>query len=97
MLYLSSKFMTKKSHYHDKDELWRALHEAEDRIAKIEKENELAKQPIVTMQKSFDEMKSEISSLIITVNGMKESVGSAIHAIDTRLSVLEVTKSRRKV
>lgn len=96
MLYLSSKFTTKKAHYHDKDEYWKSLHEAEDRISKLEKESELAKQPIVTMQKSFDTMKSEFEKLILAVNTMDKSVGTAIHAIDNRVSVLEATRTKRK-
>lgn len=97
MLYLYSKFISKKTHYHDKDALWVALRNAEERVATLEKESALAKQPIITMQKSVEDMQKELAALVIAVTAMDKSVTGAIHGIDKRVALIEAKQTKRRL
>jgi methyl-accepting chemotaxis protein len=96
VFWLRAKFVGKKLHYVDKDKIWVKISELEQKIDVLEDDSKLAKQPIITMEGAVREMKDELKSLASTINNMKESVTAAINGINTRVTVIEETRPRRR-
>jgi bacillopeptidase F (M6 metalloprotease family) len=96
LLYLNSKYASKKLHYHDKDEIWVAISESQKLIEKIDRDAEIAKQPIVTMEGAVKEMKAELEKLVSTIGAMDKSITATLGDFNTRVTVLEKTRAPRR-
>lgn len=96
LLWLNSRFASKKLHYREKDLIWIKISETEKQVEKLERESDLAKQPIKTMEAAVGHMSNELAMLNKSITDMDKNVAAAISAIHIRVAVIESTRSKRK-
>jgi hypothetical protein len=94
VFWLRARFVSQKRHYEDKEEIWAGINRVEGRVDKLERESDLAKQPIMQMQSAVVEMKNELKALVDTIGKMDKSVSAGFAQIDKRVAVIEATKRR---
>jgi hypothetical protein len=87
VLWLQTKFVRKPAYYHDREETDVRIKALDERFHKIEMDHALFK--AANLQKSMEDIQSDLKTLADAVAGLKESVSTKLHEADKRITVIE--------